>query len=320
MNNSLDICKLVADMSNNFERNDSDLKKRYIMKNINLINTIMQQTKGYCGSFGTGYPFYAMDSHFLRGLPVIDEQLRYNDELYEAIQNSTCRVWGCAQCLSNNCDYMTDLKHFCKPCPRVDDELKPREIISRIPAINMWMICEDDALVDAQNTLSYLFEENNLHSSDANPLRTIREFGEINLTLGKGKMPTTMLPINVHIIEYSKFCELVELVPSLLQQTVESGMEIAPYLPIQPVSLRKSWQYGEVHNFILDFLYSMTPIQLEGELDDKLWEVRRLISRVFTEEEFLTMFKLMASKTTKRRFETPQLQKVYAERTSSWKR
>lgn len=57
-------------------------------KNIDIINEVMQFTIGYCGSFGTGYPFYALDKNFEGELPVIQEQLRYNEELKNTILKS----------------------------------------------------------------------------------------------------------------------------------------------------------------------------------------------------------------------------------------
>ena len=80
----MNICLEAVEGSNKFERNnfeDNSIKKMYIKKNIDIINEVMQFTTGYCGSFGTGYPFYALDKNFEGELPVIQEQLRYNEEL-----------------------------------------------------------------------------------------------------------------------------------------------------------------------------------------------------------------------------------------------
>lgn len=45
----------AATASTLFERTNSDLKRRYLIKNIEAINSVMERTPGYCGSFGTGY-------------------------------------------------------------------------------------------------------------------------------------------------------------------------------------------------------------------------------------------------------------------------
>ena len=78
----MNICKKVADISTRFEKCPSALKREYLIKNIDIINTIMSYIPGYCGSFGTGYPFYVLDDNLEGKLPVIKEQIRYNNELY----------------------------------------------------------------------------------------------------------------------------------------------------------------------------------------------------------------------------------------------
>ena len=69
-------------------------------------------------------------------------------------------------------------------------------------------------------------------------------------------MPSYSLPIDIHIIEYSKIYELLCQIEGEIQYSVNTGH--MPYLPILPHSLRKTWQYDdEAYNFILDFIYSI---------------------------------------------------------------
>lgn len=77
----MNICVEAAEASNRFEKNNTELKKNYLLHNVNTINIIMSRAPGYCGSFGTGYPFYVLDSNLEGNLPLIDEQIRYNNEL-----------------------------------------------------------------------------------------------------------------------------------------------------------------------------------------------------------------------------------------------
>lgn len=98
----MNICLEAVEGSNKFERSnfeDNNIKKMYIKKNIDIINEVMQFTTGYCGSFGTGYPFYALDKNFEGELPVIQEQLRYNEELKNTILKSKLKKWPCESCL-----------------------------------------------------------------------------------------------------------------------------------------------------------------------------------------------------------------------------
>ena len=69
----MNTCKKAADASTRFERLNNDLKRRYFIKNMERINMIMEHTPGYCGSFGTGYPFYVLDDKFQGELPIIEE-------------------------------------------------------------------------------------------------------------------------------------------------------------------------------------------------------------------------------------------------------
>lgn len=41
----------------------------------------MKLVPGFKGAFGTGYPFYAIGSNMQYSYPIIEEQIRYNDEL-----------------------------------------------------------------------------------------------------------------------------------------------------------------------------------------------------------------------------------------------
>lgn len=71
----MNICEKAANASTIFEKNNTELKKQYIIKNIEMINHIMERMPGYCGSFGTGYPFYTLDNGMQGNLPVIQEQI-----------------------------------------------------------------------------------------------------------------------------------------------------------------------------------------------------------------------------------------------------
>lgn len=314
----MNICIQAADASTRFEKNNTELKRLYLIKNIDTINSIMARTPGYCGSFGTGYPFYALDSNLEGQLPIINEQIRYNDELFEEAQNLGTN-WVCARCLSTTGQNMPDLKQICKPCPQIKDSLKPRKVINRLPDVDMWMICADSEIETAKSTLARLFDSFDMYTSDVNPVQTIRDVSEISTDLENGKMPDKLLPLDIHIIEYSTLSNLFDQIPFALQSSIEDGT--VPYLPIHPVSLRKTWQHDDVaYNFVLDFLYTMTPFSLDGNLANKLEFSRRIISNTFTNEQLTDALHSVASPSVERRFETPQLQKTYERRIDSWRK
>lgn len=73
MEKSINICIKAAEASTEFERSNSDLKRRYLIRNIELYNHIVAMVDGNRGSFGTGYPFYALNRNLKGKLPIIDE-------------------------------------------------------------------------------------------------------------------------------------------------------------------------------------------------------------------------------------------------------
>lgn len=290
----------------------------YIKKNIDIINSVMEHTTGYRGSFGTGYPFYAIDSDFKEDLPVIKEQIRYNEELRTAILNAKLKKWPCESCLPVNGPYMEDLKQICIPCPRLEKGLKPRKVINRLPDIDMWMVCEDTKVEEAKKELKETFDQLGMHTSDVNPIQTFKEFKEIITDLEDGKMPIKMLPLDVHVVKYSELSNLLDQVPFTILNS--SNLGEVPYLPILPDSLRKKWQKDdEAYNFTLDFLYSMTDFNFEEILKQRLDYTRNLVARQLTEEKSIEMLDLVSPDSVKRRFENKTLKKSYKRRINSWK-
>lgn len=313
----MNTCKKAADASTRFERLNNDLKRRYFIKNMERINMIMEHTPGYCGSFGTGYPFYVLDDKFQGELPIIEEQIRYNNELYDA--SLKINEWPCEECLNTRGSRMPDLKRFCKVCPQVDDVYKPRRVLNRLPDVDMWMICQDDKIEDAKRVMVELFKSYGMHTSDVDPVGSVDELDEIVTQLEEGKMPNKMLPLDVHIISYSEFASLLDEIPFAICNAMDTN--VTPYLPIHPQSLRKTWQYDDTaYNFVLDFLLSMTPFNWERKLDRKLQLSRMVIGDMFTEEDLKAILEKVSPDSVKRRMETKQLQKSYERRVSTWKK
>lgn len=313
----MNTCVKAADVSTRFERCNNNLKRKYLIKNIERINMIMSHAPGYCGSFGTGYPFYVLDENLEGELPIIEEQIRYNDELVREASGMEC--WQCENCLNTKGFWMPDLKRICKPCPQVKDSIKPRKVINRLPDIDMWMICADGKVEEAKATLVKLFDNYDMHVSDIDPVRTINDVEDIVSDLEAGKMPNKMLPLDVHIIQYSKVASLLDEIPFSLLSAMEQGQ--IPYLPIHPISLRKTWQYDDMaYNFVLDYLLSITPFNWEGKLQRKFDLSKMIVGNSFTEEDLKEMLIKVAPDSVTRRFETPQLQKRYESRVNSWKK
>lgn len=308
----------VTNLSNEFETNNSDLKRRYFIRNIYAFNYLVSLVNVNRGSFGTGYPFYVLQRDLTGKIPIINEQIRYNNELIKHAKNSNRDKWTCESCLTENYDTMPDLKQICKPCPNMDDELKPRKIMNRLPDVDMWMICRDGHVEEAQEELKILLDKYGIHTSDVNPMQTIKDLDEITQSLKNGVMPRKFLPIDAHIIEYSRIKELIQRVPHELEQADNENR--IPYLPIHPKSYRKTWQYDDTaYNFIYDFLSTFAEFNFDSSLDKVLTDTRSTIVKRFSSEQLHRFMLQSATEPSRRRNETIELYYVFSDKIKSWK-
>lgn len=309
----------VADISTRFERCNTDLKRRYLLEHIEVFKKITAGMAVGRGAFGTGYPFYALNSDLTGELPVIQEQIRYNEELVMHAMNSQRDTWSCGICLYANYGEMPDLKRVCKPCPNMDYELKPRKVINRLPDMDLWMICEDGKVEEAQAQLAEALKRANFSTSDVDPLKSIQDIIEITESLESGIMPQKFLPIDVHIIEYSKMKELIQQVPEIIRRSRELGK--VPYLPIQPKSYRKQWQYDdEAYNFINDFLAHFTELSFDEELKGVLDMSRSELARTYSIRELYEILLKAAKVPNFRRFGEKPLQIQFIKKCREWKK
>lgn len=314
---SINICKDAAIASTEFECNNTELKKLYLIKNILLYNDIVKSVEGNCGTFGTGYPFYALRKNFEGQLPVINEQIRYNEELINAVKCSCHKNWDCANCLQNNGQMMPDLKQVCRPCKDMEDALKPRKVLNRLPDIDMWMVCDTSCLTEAKEKLLLSFNKNGMKPSDIDPIQTIEDLFLISKDIKEGKIPSKNLPIDAHIIDYSTLYSLIEKVPFVIKRATNNG-EI-PYLAIHPISYRKKWQYDDMpYNFIHDYLSSFTDFEFKKELKEVLTQTRKELISTYAPEQLYNYLILCGPESVSRRHQTKELKKVFEERIELW--
>lgn len=313
------ITKMVEGASTDYEKTNTDLKRKYLIWCIDSFNKIASKVSVSKGTFGTGYPFYALDSNLQGKLPIISEQIRYNRQLIkdgEPYQNS---IWECLKCLQENYAQMPDLKIVCKPCPNVPSLLKPRKIINRLPDMDMWLVCEDGMIEHAQAELNLLFKQFNMRTSDVDPLLSIQDIINISKQLKKGVMPEIYLPIDSHVIEYSQLKKLICEVPNELTKSKKEGN--SPYLPIHPKSLRKKWQYDdEAYNYIWDFLLAFTDFNFEKELKCSLEESRARVSLMFSNYQLFEILLNSASQSSFRRLQSPELEEYFYKRIDNWRK
>lgn len=314
----MDYCQKSVEASTIFEINNSSLKRLYILENINNFNNMAKYISNSNGTFGTGYPFYALGSDLKGELPIIKEQLRYNKELLEKIKESNKIIWLCGKCLEERGETLPDLKQICKLCPRIDGELKPRKIINRLPDIDMWVVSGESNVEQTKEEMTKLFASFNLYPSDINPIKTMQDIIEISESIASGVMPDKNLPIDAHIIDKETLIDLIEDVPKILMESVN---ENTPYLPIHPLSYRKKWQYDdEAYNFIFDYLASFTPFNCDYDIMEALVDSRRKVVGDFTNDELFKFLYASATDSTKRRFESKKLRKIFDTKVEAWRK
>ena len=313
-----EITRKVEESSTTFEKTNTDLKRKYLIWCIDIFKKIAERVPGSRGCFGTGYPFYALDRNLNGILPIIPEQIRYNRQLVLDGEPYQDGVWKCASCLIKNYKKMPDLKTICKPCPNVPDIVKPRKLINRLPDLDMWIVVEDGKVEESQEIVSFLLAEHNIRTSDINPILTIDDIYTISRMLKSGLMPEIYLPIDTHIIEYSKLKKLIENVPDILLNAKKEGVQ--PYIPIHPKSYRKKWQYDdEAYNYIYDFLSAFTSFDFEPQLQQALNNSRGRVARENSQEELLHFLMESATEANFRRFQTPELEDYFIRRIESWR-
>lgn len=312
------ITRKVAGASTIFENTNTELKRKYLIWNIEAFKIIASRVSTSMGSFGTGYPFYALDKDLQGTLPIIPEQIRYNRKLVEEGEQIQKSIWECKSCMQANSSKMLDLKGICRPCPNIISGLKPRKIINRLPDLDLWIICQDGCIEQTQEELSILLEKQGMHTSDIDPIRTINEVETIAKMLKEGKIPTTFLPIDAHIMEYSEMKELIAQVPEVLRESKKK--EKIPYLPIHPKSYRKQWQYDdEAYNFIYDFLSAFTEFDFPEELQQAVNASRLEIANSYVAEELFKFLLQSATEANYRRFQTPELRKIFLQKVRDWR-
>lgn len=312
-----EIIDRVEISATDFERNNSELKRKYLIWNIESFNILASKVSSFVGTFGTGYPFYALDENLEGKLPVIVEQIRYNRQLIKDGEPYQKSIWLCKSCLRENSSTMPDLKQVCKPCPNIPSTLKPRKIINRLPDIDMWLVCKDGEINQAAEQLSYFLQRYGMQTSDVDPASSIDQVYEITKMLKNGILPEIFLPIDAHIVEQSELDNLIKRVPGALITASTYG--IKPYIPINPLSYRKTWQHDdEAYNFVCDFLSTFKSFNFPSELESVLQESRSQIANLYSPEELFQIFLNATTESNFRRHQSVELEELFIKRMRSW--
>lgn len=173
---------------------------------------------------------------------------------------------------------MPDLKIICKPCQKIDNSIKPRKVINRLPDLDMWTIAEDGKTSEVSAQLARELQVSGIYPSDISPYQTILEFTDISKDITEGRMPSKFLPIDTHIVEVSQLKNLIEKVPETISNAKRTHTK--PFLNIHPLSYRKTWQYDDTgYNFIFDFLFSFNIFTQNKALLDAIKKIKNNYSK-----------------------------------------
>ena len=313
----IEFIEKTVNASNKFELTNTDLKRQYIISNIILYNAIATSINECKGTFGTGYPFYALNQDLTGGLPIINEQLRYNNELLEEAKKSSFERWRCLECLRDNGITMENLKVMCKPCPGMDDALKPRKVINRLPDMDLWMVCDADKIDTIKGPLQDSLQMAGYKTSDVDPVSAINDVLDIAEYLMAGKMPKKKLPIDTHIIDAATLYALIYKIPEVLAHSAKYNR--VPYLPIHPLSLRKKWQKDDTaYNYVHDFFCSFTEFEMDPKIKKLIDEVRQYVAKKYDFEQLYQWTITTGNASVPRRFETPALKEYSRKKFEAW--
>lgn len=145
----------------------------------------------------------------------------------------------------------------------------------------------------------------------------IENVHQISQDISNGKMSNIYLPLDVHIIGISELKNLIDLLPVQIMKYING--EDKAYLPIWPESLRKKWgKDDEPYNFIFDFIYSFTPMEMDYSLNKSICDTRKVLATML-EGGFENLLDDVCSPAVKRRNKNQQLQQVYKDRYQSWR-
>jgi len=318
----INFIKKVVDMSNDYELVgvNNNTKKDYIKKYIESFCQCTDAVDENRGVFGTGYPFYALKGgkELDGNLPYIAEQQRYNYELATAVDQSKHTEWPCSSCMQENGRLLPDLKQICKVCPEIEDSLKPRKIINRLPDMDLWMICEKKDYEHAKEALEHALKMRGFRPSDISPIKTIYEIEQVDKALQNGEISDVKLPIDTHVIDRTTLYSLITQVPEKLDYCIQNGK--TPFLPIHPFSLRKIWQQDDTaYNFVFDYLCSFTEFELDPKMQTALDETRSAIANKYSNETLYNTMLQTGGAVVQRRYETPELKDVFEKRIESWR-
>lgn len=298
----------ALELSATFVADESVFKGKYLEGEFADFTDVVSSVPGVIGTFATGYPFYAQKPD--GGIHDIPEIQRYIGEFSSKVTEDEAR--GLGGWLCGMCDVvleLPDLKQECKPCDVVS--IKPRDIFRAMPDLDFWVIAEDNALGSAlEVTLQREVEQAGYVTSDVNILGAIASATEVMTSVAKRSMPRERLPIDLHIVGFSQFADVLKRAPDAIARK--------EMLPIAPRSWHKRWEKADPYDAAKDYLFSLTPGKLNSKyLISLLADSRAATKEMIAHEEPVELVAARAAKEA-RQLQTPGVKSALLRRIASW--
>ena len=292
-----------------FNQNEDPAQGEYLLKEFYDFADAVSSVPGYLGVFGTGHPFYALQSN--NGVTYIPEIGRFIEQTIDRVAEDSWRFagkWACGSCqVQNN---LPDLKSQCKPCEIVD--IKPRDMFKALPDLDFWVIV-DQVDTATEKTIEQRTSTAGFYQSDKSIYRAVRDTAAVLTSLNAGQQPGARLPIDLHVVTEKEFSACLDKLNCL--DVKSDSYEV----PIQPRSLHVAWeQADEAYSFTHDFLFSLTEHGMSPELQERIIETRRILATKFTNGE---IFHSIFNNDTKaaRQLTNSTMMQILAARLNSWR-
>lgn len=236
---------------------------------------------GYQSSFGTGYPFYAIDS---KGRPVqIDEISNFLSDVetnIDADKSTNPHGWPCPACQKAN--NLPDVKTSCKPCNLV--KLKPREVFRSLPDLDIWVVTDLPG-TESEEILQSNATKNGYIQSDINMRLSLAKTALALHQIRSNSSIKEKVPLDVHLVATPIIIRCLDM--------VANG---ADDVQIDTRSLHAKWE-DTTFNFLFDLILSLTMVHDQtGIITEALHNTRIKLKNSHSEQ---SLMKIIAENSTR---------------------
>lgn len=292
-----------------FNNDTSPEQGQYLLGEFEDFASAMQDMSGFEGVFGTGHPFYALDTD--KSVTDIPEIGRFIEATRVKVIQDSWRYagnWACSGCQVET--DLPDLKQFCKPCRVVD--LKPRDVFKALPDLDFWVVVDSNS-EEIEEDIRCRSQNAGFYQSDISIHRSIESTNRVLKAVNNGQKTNDRLPIDLHIVEKKELLKAIDQLECL------DPNEQKAFIPIQPRSLHVTWERADQpYNFALDFLLSMTDLKFSPELQNKIIGARHKVAEKFTNGQLIDMIFDTDPKSA-RQLADPAMMRILANRLNNWR-